>query len=66
MERFSGTAAVTADLDRLYRAAERAGYVLGCIDVDEPEAFLSNRPTAMTYTQFGLSVIALAALFLML
>jgi hypothetical protein len=66
MERFSGTSAVMADLDRLYRAAERAGYVLGCIDVDEPAGFSSHRPTAMTYMQFWMSVLGLSAVFLML
>ncbi len=66
LERSFGAAAVAADMSRLYRAAEQAGYALGCIDVEDPDDFLSGKPTALTHIQFWFSVAGLSALFLMM
>ncbi len=67
MLRPAGIEAMEADLNRLYRAAERAGYALGCIDVDEEinrnQEIEDNLP--LTRTMSWMWVSALVVLFIM-
>lgn len=69
MDRVFGLSA-EADLERLMRAAERAGVALGCIDVDDPPfALPGDAPTTpWTFSRLGAWAVTagLAVAFLIL